>query len=295
VLPAGDPEVLALSERRRSLGPAFCYPPHPVVLRAFDKLELAEAGRRAGFAVPPTGEPGVLTPPLVVKPRLRAGKPIAPVLARDAAEAERERAALRRAGLDAVVQAYVDGALAAYVVLAAEGGEVLAESFQVAEEVWPARAGGSVRAETVAPSEELRGGVAALLVELGWTGLAQIQFLLPRGGGQPVLLDLNGRLYGSLALAVRAGVNFPYLWARLATGQSVPRGLRARPGVRYHALEGDLRRISRRLGAYPGAARYAWGAAGSVSDRADPRPALFYATWGLTRMGGRLRRRLSGR
>jgi predicted ATP-grasp superfamily ATP-dependent carboligase len=55
-------------------------------------------------------------------------------------------------------------------------------------------------------------GVARLLADLGWSGVANVQFVRAPGG-RPRLIDLNGRLYGSLALAYATGVNVPDLWA----------------------------------------------------------------------------------
>jgi predicted ATP-grasp superfamily ATP-dependent carboligase len=82
--------------------------------------------------------------------------------------------------------------------------------------------------------------VSGLLRDLGWFGLSQLQFIVP-AEGPPVLLDFNGRFYGSLALALAAGVNLPDTWARLATGRTPREGGDARPGIRYQWLEGDLR------------------------------------------------------
>jgi hypothetical protein len=119
--------------------------------------------------------------------------------------------------------------------------------------------------------------VGALLGALGWTGLSQLQFL--RGAdGRPRVIDFNGRFYGSLALALVAGVNLPALAAALATGRSTAGlGGDAVPGVRYQWLEGDLR-AAREHSRAPwrdaaGCLRYALGAGHSVWRASDPRPA----------------------
>ena len=41
-----------------------------------------------------------------------------------------------------------------------------------------------------------------------------VEFLRPDDGGPDLLMEVNGRLWGSLALAIRAGVDFPALWLR---------------------------------------------------------------------------------
>jgi hypothetical protein len=133
----------------------------------------------------------------------------------------------------------------------------------------------------------LREGVAALLERLGWFGLAQVQFLAPPGG-EPRLIDLNGRFYGSLALAVGAGVNLPAIWAAAAQDRPPPPAPAQLPTVRYQWLEGDLRRAfaERRGGLLTdvaGTLRYAVGAQHSVASLRDPGPALRLAAGFLPR------------
>jgi hypothetical protein len=112
---------------------------------------------------------------------------------------------------------------------------------------------------------------------MGWFGLAELQFLAPVDS-PPRVIDLNGRFYGSLALAVAAGANLPHTWAALATGRDA-RPVRARAGVRYQWLHGDLRLAAacpwpqkgrELLSTLAGAA----GAVHSVGRTRDPRPGL---------------------
>ncbi|MFI6989421.1 ATP-grasp domain-containing protein [Nonomuraea wenchangensis] len=157
------------------------------------------------------------------------------------------------------------------VVFGAGEAEVLALSL-LRDEV-----GASCRAETVRVDPAISDRAARLLAALGWFGLAQLQFVVPEDG-RPRLIDLNGRFYGSMALATAAGANLPAAWAALAVGHDVP-PTRARPGVRYHWLEGDLRRaaVERRSGLLPdlaGTLRYAAGAVHSTLSLRDPAPAL---------------------
>src|SRR5206468_440676 len=111
----------------------------------------------------------------------------------------------------------------------------------------------------------------------GWHGLAQVQFVVP-DDGVPRMIDLNPRFYGSLALAVASGSDFPALWAALATGRPVAPAA-PRTGVRYHWLGGDLRRalVERRGGLLRDVAScVAWspGTVNGVWSAKDPRPAL---------------------
>jgi hypothetical protein len=198
-------------------------------------------------------------------------------------------------GGQAEVQEFLHGELMAYAAVTTPGGRrVAAHSMQVASRVWPPGAGASCRAVSVPVDPELAARAAALLAGLGWFGLAELQFLVP-ADGIPRLIDLNGRFYGSLALAVAAGANLPATWAALATGRwdqpVVPAAdereepdelvepVTAVAGVRYCWWEGDLRRafVERRGGVardLAGAMYAGVGAVHSTIRWRDPAPAL---------------------
>jgi predicted ATP-grasp superfamily ATP-dependent carboligase len=252
-----------------------------------DKLELTRAAAAAGLAVPRTAEGDEPPPPLpvVVKERVhgdlaaggRADTLVAEVL--DDRRAVRERVAeIRARGGEAILQEAVAGRLVALTVVCDREQRVVARVQQEALRTWPADVGSSARARTVAVDEGLAARVQRLLADLGWFGLAELQFLAPPGG-PPRLIDLNARFYGSLALAVGAGANLPAIWARLATGRAVPSRTEAAVGVRYQWLEADLRqaRQDRRGGSVTAdvldCLRWSVGARHSIWSARDPRPA----------------------
>jgi predicted ATP-grasp superfamily ATP-dependent carboligase len=55
-----------------------------------------------------------------------------------------------------------------------------------------------------------------LLENLAWHGVCQADFVVEATTGIPYLIDLNPRLWGSLAQAIASGVDFPYLIYRMA-------------------------------------------------------------------------------
>lgn len=290
VFGARDVDVLALSTRRDDIGALVPYPSHDRLMRTLDKLTLTEAAERAGLAVPhttPATEEGLarLAEPIVVKARLHAtfDSGEAPPrldtrLVATRADASRRAAEIRSLGGEPLLQEFVGGKLVAFIVLADQESRLVAKVQQEAERVWPIDSGVSVRAQTVPLDDRLTQKVAALVADLGWAGLAELQFVVPPDG-EPRLIDFNGRFYGSLALAVGAGANLPALWASMATGRATDAGRVAVPGVRYQWLFGDLRlcldeggrgRLRRALGSL----RYARGAVQSVFNPRDPLPAL---------------------
>jgi len=279
VFGAGDGEVLALSAARENLGALFPHGPHADVVRAFDKVALAEAAQRVGLAVPQSATPEEA--PVVVKPRqttvhdpqggplrLRAEVKDTPE------EAEARVEYLESVGADPLVQRYVEGDLVAEVVVTDRESRVVAAIQQRASSMTPR--GGTARGETEALDPNLAEGVAALLADLNWFGVAQLQFQVPPGG-EPVLIDFNGRFYGSMSLALAAGLNLPAIWAALATDRPLPVIETPRIGVRYHWFESDLRRAVTERKGILGTLRYALGARHGLWDGRDPGPGLRHA------------------
>jgi predicted ATP-grasp superfamily ATP-dependent carboligase len=286
VFGGGDAEVLALSALRESLAAHVPYAPHPRLVRAMDKLELDRAARRAGLQTPATataGERAETRLPVVVKPRLHwePGRPGAPArleaaVCHDRAEVVARVAEIEAWDGEAVVQEYVGGDLFAYVALTDPEGAVVTGFAQAAGGIWPLGNGVFTRAETCVVDESFARGVAALLRDLGWFGIAQLQFQVPEGGA-PRLIDLNGRFYLSLALPTVAGLNLPALWAGMAVGRTRPAPGRLPDGLRYQWLEGDLRRAlgERRGGLLAdviATIRFAQGATHTLWARDDPLP-----------------------
>ncbi|PWT77363.1 MAG: hypothetical protein C5B60_02900 [Chloroflexi bacterium] len=87
-----------------------------------------------------------------------------------------------------------------------------------------------------------------LLQHVSWHGVAMVEFKIDQDRGVPLLMEVNGRFWGSLQLAIDAGVDFPYLLFQLATGQPIqlpPNGYRI--GVKSRWLLGDLDHLLLRL------------------------------------------------
>jgi predicted ATP-grasp superfamily ATP-dependent carboligase len=283
VFASSDADMLALAAARERIAARVPYPGLDALRRAMDKLELGQAARLAGLASPAaaTSATGArelaAAGPVIVKERLHGPVHVNPFVSDDANQVARRVEEVEALGAEPLVQPVVRGVLMAFTSIVESGGHTLARVQQVAERTWPHGLGCSVRAHTVAVDEELGGRVAALLRELGWHGLSELQFLVP-DGGEPQLIDFNGRFYGSMSLAIGAGVNLPDLWARSVTARPVPEASDARPGVRYQWLEGDLRAAREdsrgTLRDLVDGLRYAAGAKHSVSSLSDPAPLL---------------------
>jgi predicted ATP-grasp superfamily ATP-dependent carboligase len=310
VFGCSDAEVLALSAQRQSLPTRLPYPGHDAMLAAIDKARLAQAAGSVSIATPP-GAFSVQearerwgTGPVVVKESQHGTRDaqarlshVAPERFDDLLEAEERVRAIRAGGGVALVQPLLGGRLMAFSCVVDENGTMLGRVQQVAERTYPLDAGSSARARTVAIDEHLAERVGALLKALEWFGLVELQFLAQEGAA-PTLLDFNGRFYGSLALALAAGVNLPDLWGRAALGLPLPPPVDARPGVRYQWLEGDLKagreRSSGGLGALGDCLRYALLSKASIWSPTDPYPGLRAAGGTIARAAAAVARKERG-
>lgn len=275
------------------------HPPGDVVDRAIDKLALARVAEEHGLRAPATrpATPAAVDEvglPVIVKCRrhwaegLRNERRIEATLQDDREGVRGAVGAIRDAGLEPLLQEPVEGRLSALIGVVVDG-RLRGRVAQRAIGTWPTPNGVSSRARTVTVDEGLAAKAESMLTALGWTGLVELQFL-QHEDEPPVLIDLNGRYFGSMALAVAAGVDLPVAGALVAMGRDPGRVPDGRPGVSYAWLAGDLRRaVVERRG---GLVRDVLGTLGavlranttSILARRDPGPMLWLA-------GERLRRR----
>lgn len=81
--------------------------------------------------------------------------------------------------------------------------------------------GGSSYRRSIAAPRQALAYTTALLDRLRWHGVAMVEFL-ETFDGDYYLMEINPRLWGSLALAIDAGVDFPWALFLMATGQPIP-------------------------------------------------------------------------
>ena len=93
-------------------------------------------------------------------------------------------------------------------VLAREG-RILA-SFQHQRIHEPLQGGGSSYRKSVSINPHLLEAAARLMLALRYTGVAMIEFKLNAETGHFTLIEINGRFWGSLPLALAAGADFPF-------------------------------------------------------------------------------------
>jgi predicted ATP-grasp superfamily ATP-dependent carboligase len=157
-----------------------------------------------------------------------------------------------------LLQRFIPGTGCGVCVLAAENGCLAAEFAHERLRDYRPTGSGSVLRRSVRVDPRLREISRKLLGLIGARGVAMVEFRIDEQTGDPYLMEINGRFWGSLQLAVDAGVNFPLLLVDAALGKPV-RPPEYNEGVLVRWWLGDLVRTLRVLkgrpagyiGAYP--------------------------------------------
>ncbi len=102
---------------------------------------------------------------------------------------------------------------------------------------------GSALREGIEPPPAMLASARRLLEALNWHGVAMVEFKLDPRDGVPRLMEINGRFWNSLPLAVASGVDFPFLLYELAVEGDCETRLDYEPGVQARWLVGDLRHL----------------------------------------------------
>lgn len=129
------------------------------------------------------------------------------------------------------------------------GGFFLAEEGRIVQQFAhrrlrekPPTGGVSVLREGVPLRADVRRYSQALLERFGWSGVAMVEFKEDAASGTVYLMEINGRFWGSLQLAIDCGVDFPTaLLASFLEPRSKPASTRTfEAGVQSRWLWGDL-------------------------------------------------------
>jgi predicted ATP-grasp superfamily ATP-dependent carboligase len=110
----------------------------------------------------------------------------------------------------------------------------------------PPTGGESVLSESIPVDPGQRAMAHSILQSVGWHGVAMVEFKVTPDG-KPYLIEVNGRFWGSLQLAIDAGVDFPWLLYRLAIGAKVEEIAAYATGVQWRWLLGDFARLCKVL------------------------------------------------
>ena len=162
------------------------------------------------------------------------------------AEARRAVEAVTRFGEAALVQELLTGRREAVSFLYADG-EVHARFAQWALRTNPPLGGESVLRQSIAIPPDIGRQAESLVREIDLEGYSEVEYRRD-AAGIPYLMEINPRLSASVEVAVRAGVDFPYLLYQWASGGPIEKVDGYRTGSWMRHLGGDIKRLIRALG-----------------------------------------------
>jgi protein-tyrosine-phosphatase/predicted ATP-grasp superfamily ATP-dependent carboligase len=276
IMPCGDEclkALMACDTEIRALA-HYCAPEPETVQRILHKPETLAAAEAAGIGVPRDYDiPDVVMLaamrreirfPVIVKPRSKEGELATGIKSEAVHNFERLREHFDRFpdfGKWFLIQDYLPGYGVAIDVLMHDAHPVAAMQHRRIRE-YPVRGGVSVCAETEPIDPELLRESIALLRALEWEGVAMVEFRKDPATGRIGLMEVNGRFWGSISLALHSGVDFPwYLW-QLAHGEK-PAPAIPRAGTRFRWLAGDIKRMWDAVTSKEG---YGWRVAAQAFD-----------------------------
>lgn len=228
ILPMTDVSTALLAPLRARLPPgcSLLCPSAAAYEALTDKQRLLDLATRVDVAVPRTlvaqdaeqlqHAAAHLGYPLVIKParsRYVHGNAVhstSVILVRDAQHLQAVLPTLAWLGhVNALVQQWVPGTGAGVFALYGPEGPVAWFAHRRLREK-PPSGGVSVLCESTLPDPAVLQPSARLLESVGWWGPAMVEYRVTPSG-EAVLMEVNGRFWGSLQLAIDAGVDFPAL------------------------------------------------------------------------------------
>lgn len=264
LLPVTDITTLTIDAHRARM-PSGCALPFPdldTVKTVADKAAMMALAEQLGVDIPRTltlgsaADPAAsaqnLNFPLVIKPcKSRVATETgwiytAVSYAHDAAELQRLLGNLDPRVFPVLLQEKIVGP-GMGVFICTNRGRVLAGFAHQRLREKPPSGGVSVLRESVALDPLAFEFSARLLEELKWDGVAMVEFKRDVRDGRPKLMEINGRFWGSLQLAIDAGVDFPRLLIDSLERLPEQPQLDYRTGVRTRWLWGDIDALMLRL------------------------------------------------
>jgi len=260
LFPVTDASLVAVSEHRDTLGSCVkrSLPSHESVKKAFDKSLTLAAADEEGIPMPRTffvrsmaqlvDATRKVTYPAVIKPRwswvwnqgvatFSRGSYV-----NSASELLLTYKAVHASFPFPLVQEYVPGKNFSIAAIVDHCEPRVACCIEVHRSS-PVTGGDSVLRETVRLDPEMTKYAFRLLKSLEWHGVAEVEFRVDARDSKPKLMEINGRFWASLQVAIDSGIDFPYLQYQLVTNGKIKPVFSYQKGIKGRWLLGDVQNL----------------------------------------------------
>lgn len=260
IVPMTDWTTVPLSASRSSFTgiSRVAVGPHPALDNSSDKYKTVALGKKLGVPVPETvlvHSGADLTPqekwhfPIVVKDRFSARwvgnrAIIGSVVYAYSAEDLRTRVAERLAATsDVLLQEFAQGAGVGFSCFSIGGELYLPFQWLRVREADPRGSGSSAR-KSVPVDPDILSFSRELIRAVGFEGICMVEFKRQQGSGRAVLMEINGRPWGSIQLPIESGIDYPgFLVDWYLDGKLPPSEIAYRHGIMCRRVVGELRHL----------------------------------------------------
>ncbi len=264
VVPITDASVFALAERRDQLAALLPVPAYADLRAVADKERITREARCHGIAVPRQAVAAsasearaaagrLVSFPLVLKPSRSvigngsSRSKVSVLLVDEPDRLDQSLALLPEAAYPVLIQERILGPGIGVFLLLWKGSLQAAFMHRRLREK-PPSGGISVYRESIPLDQDLVDRSRALLEGFEWSGVAMVEYKLDARSGTPHIMEINGRFWGSLQLAIDCGVDFPRLLVDLARGRNPGAPVtRYRVGLRSRWRWGEVDHLLARL------------------------------------------------
>jgi predicted ATP-grasp superfamily ATP-dependent carboligase len=227
------------------------YPKYDLIIQATNRIENVKKAQEIGIPYPKTyfmgrfgdrgfeNVSGKIEYPVAIKPATGSSNEY--ILCESIQEfAQKCQQAAKEYGSFLIQEILPSGGEIGVYTLFNTSSKPVALSVQKKIRSYPPESGSSTLRETVKDQTAVDHAIK-LLSSMNWTGLAMVEFVTDPRDGELKLLSVNPYVWGSLQLSMLAGVDFPHLLYRMATGEEIDPDLSYKEGIRCRwLLPGDL-------------------------------------------------------
>ncbi|MBK5283492.1 MAG: ATP-grasp domain-containing protein [Nitrospiraceae bacterium] len=257
VIPSNDTGLTVATDHYEALSALLhvgC-PPPAIVRQVLNKDQTLRIAQKCGIAIPTTyavyerahceALRGDMRFPIVAKPCSKTDIAHSTFKVRYVESFEELSGAFavdEQFGSRNLLQEYCPGEGVGLGVLIKQGEPVAMFQHRRLTEL-PYTGGVSVTAVSEALDPLLADQAITLLRALHWDGVAMVEFRQDSASGRAVLMEVNGRYWGSISLAVQAGMDFPLYDWQLAHGMVPTVPSQYAIGMKWRWTTGDLMRL----------------------------------------------------
>lgn len=261
LFPIGEWSMLPISEHRDLLPSHVTLPfgNHESVMKTFDKSRTITLATEEGVPIPKTffaenvadlkDASRELTYPAVIKPRTswvwNQGEALfsRPHYVGSANELISVYKDIHDTFPHPLIQEYIPGSMRSVGVLC-DHSRVRAMCCIGVQRTQPITGGNSTMRMSMRLDPVLKDYTERLMKALEWHGVAEVEFRMDSRDSVPKLMEINGRFWGSLEVAIASGVDLPYLLYKLLVDDEVDSVTSYKIGVKQRWLEGELIHLS---------------------------------------------------